>query len=316
MKILFWGTSVFAVPALRALLGEGHDVVAVVTQPDRPAGRGRKVKPTPVKEVAEAERIPVLTPDRPRGEEFFSSLRFLRPQLSVVAAYGHILLPECLEIPEAGSINIHGSLLPELRGAAPVNWAIVRGFERTGVTIMRMSAGMDEGPILFQRETPIGESETATELYLRLAELGAEALIESLVLLEAGELPARDQDHARATYAPKLSRETARIAWGGSAREVADHIRGNDEVPGAWTLFAEQPIKLFSPRRVDGDANIFPDGGIRPGVIVAADPAGSLVVAVGDGVLRIEEVQPPGGRRMAASEWLRGRSVLPGMAFE
>lgn len=316
MKILFWGTSDFAVPALRALLGEGHDVVTVVTQPDRPAGRGRKVRPTPVREVAEAERIPVLTPERPRGEEFFSSLRFLRPQLSVVAAYGHILLPECLEIPEAGSINIHGSLLPELRGAAPVNWAIVRGYERTGVTIMRMSAGMDEGPILFQRETPIGENETAGELYLRLAELGAEALIEALVLLEAGELPAREQDHSRATYAPKLSREMARIAWGGSARQVADHIRGNDEVPGAWTLFAEQPIKLFSPRRVDGDANIFPGGGIRPGVIVAADPAGSLVVAVGDGVLRIEEVQPPGGRRMAAGEWLRGRSVLPGMAFE
>jgi methionyl-tRNA formyltransferase len=314
MRILFWGTSEFALPGLRALIEEGHQVVAAITQPDRPAGRGRKLRPTPVREVAEEEGIPVLTPERPRGEEFFHTLRVLNPQLSVVAAYGHILLPECLNLPEMGSINIHASLLPELRGAAPVNWAIVRGYEETGVTIMRMSAGMDEGPILLQREVPIQERDTASGLYLRLSELGAEALLEALSLLEIGDLPAREQDHSRATYAPKVDRETARIDWTRSSREVANHIRGMDEVPGAWTLLDGEPFKLFDPRLSESRSG-FGGVALRPGRIRASEAAAGLLIEVGDGVLGVEGIQPPGGKRMRTVDWLRGRHIPESAAF-
>jgi len=318
MRILFWGTSDFAVPGLRALIGEGHQVVAVITQPDRPAGRGRKLRPTPIRAAAEEEGIPVLTPERPRGEEFFNSLRALEPEISVVAAYGHILLPECLEIPVRGSINVHASLLPELRGAAPVNWAIARGHEKTGVTIMRMSAGMDEGPILLQREIPIGREETASELYQRLSELGAEELLQALALLEIGELPEREQDHARATYAPKVDRETARIDWSRTPHEVANHIRGMDEVPGGWSALDGEPFKLFGPKfpSMEGRVESAAWEGDAPGTIVAASPTAGLLVAAGGGLLGIEEVQPPGGRRMSAREWLRGRKIAVGAGFQ
>jgi methionyl-tRNA formyltransferase len=215
-----------------------------------------------------------------------------------------------------GSINILGSLLPELRGAAPVNWAIVRGYEKTGVTIMRMTAGMDEGPILVQRETPIEERETASDLYLRLAELGAEALLEAVVRLEVGDLPAREQDHARATYAPKIDRETARIDWKLSPLEVANHIRGMDEVPGAWTTLGDEPVKLFEPRLLSGEPEVAIDPSFLPGRLVAVDPIFGLLVVAGGSALGIEEIQPPGGRRMLAGEWLRGRKVPQGATFE
>ena len=324
MRVLFWGTSEFAVPALRALLEEGHQVVAAITQPDRPAGRGRKLRQTPIRVAAEAEGIPVLTPERPRGEEFFSHLRSLAPDISVVAAYGHILTPEALAIPRLGSINVHGSLLPEWRGAAPVNWAIARGDEWTGVTIMQMSPGMDEGPILLQREIPIEEGDTASDLYLRLAELGAEALIETLVQLELGAIVPQEQEHELATYAPKLGRETARIDWSLPARQIANHIRAMDEHPGAWTLLEGEPVKLFAPR-VEAEEAALGGGGAGdlpaasssvPGRIVVADPTSGLLIETGDGMISIGELQPPGGRRMKAVEWLRGRRIPAGVSFE
>ncbi|MBT8335920.1 MAG: methionyl-tRNA formyltransferase [Gemmatimonadetes bacterium] len=318
MRILFWGTPTFAVPTLRALTEEGYDVVGVVTQPDRPAGRGRVLRASPVKELALAEGIPVFTPDRPRGEAFMDQIRALEPDLSVVVAYGHILVREVLDLPRLGSINVHASLLPALRGAAPIHWAIARGDVMSGVTVMRMVEGMDAGPVLYRVEEPIGPEETSTELAARLSELGAQALIEALTLLAAGALTEQEQDHELATFAPKVSRAAARIDWTRAAREVADHVRAMDEVPGAWTTLDGDPLKLFRPRLGVGDGGADGSGDHEPGAVidVAGDPDRGLGVAAGDGVVWFDEVQPPGRRRMAAGAWLRGRSIAGGTRFE
>jgi methionyl-tRNA formyltransferase len=321
VKILFWGTPDFAVASLRALDDEGFDVVGVVTQPDRPAGRGRRLKPSPVKTEAGALGLPVLTPERPRGEEFLDEIRALAPDLSVVVAYGHILRPEVLGVPPLGSINVHASLLPELRGAAPINWALARGYEETGVTIMRMVEAMDAGPILHRIREPILPGETASELTVRLSELGAEALVEALTLLAAGEAEEEQQDHDRATYAPKVDRASARIDWTLPAPQVACFVRGMDAVPGAWAELAGVPVKVFRPRvadpppRPDPADNGMPPGA-RPGSVVAADSGHGLVVATGDGLLGLDEVQPPGKRRMPALDWIHGRGVRVGQRFE
>jgi methionyl-tRNA formyltransferase len=310
MRILFWGTPDFALPPLRALLGEGYEVVGVVTQPDRPAGRGRKLRPSPVKAAALEEGLPVLTPERPRGDDFLAELQALSPDLSVVVAYGHILRPEVLELPTRGSVNIHASLLPELRGAAPIHWALVRGHQKTGVTIMEMTPGMDEGPILLQRSIPISEEDTVSGLTLRLSELGAEALLEALALLP--ELEAVEQDHAAATYAPRILRETARVDFSRTAREVANQIRGMDAVPGAWTEVEGEPLKLFAPRVLrasgpGGDAGPAP-GSPHPGAEVSEAVGEALAYATGGGgVVAVDQVQPAGRRRMAAADWARGR---------
>jgi methionyl-tRNA formyltransferase len=307
VKIVFWGTPAFSLPALRALGDEGHDVLAVVTQPDRPAGRGRELAKSAVKLEAEAEGIPVLQPEKANAPEFVAALRALAPDVSVVVAYGQILKPEVLSIPRHGSVNIHGSLLPGLRGAAPVQWAIIRGMETAGVTIMRMEAGLDSGPMLLRVEEPIEPDESACELSGRLAEIGAEALVEALALLEAGELVEEPQDHARATYAPKLGREQARIDWSLPAGEVSRWIRGLDDVPGAWSpLGATGPVKLFRPTR---DAS-----GGEPGTVLEARADG-VVVACGEGSVVVREVQPPGKRRMNAADWVRGRGVAVGDRF-
>jgi methionyl-tRNA formyltransferase len=313
VRVLFWGTPDFAVPSLRALLGEGHEVVGVVTQPDRPAGRGRRHRPSPVKGVALEEGVPVLTPEIPRGEGFMKALESLGPEISVVVAYGHILRKEVLELPPRGSVNVHASLLPELRGAAPIHWAVIRGHDRTGVTIMEMTEGMDEGPILLQREVPIAPEDTTAGLHDRLAEVGAEALMEALALMEAGVLEPREQDHERATSAPKIDRETARVDWSRPAREVVDLIRGMSSVPGAWSELAGEPVKLFQARTgVEGPV---PAGSAEPGTVLVADPDRGLVVAAGDGPVTVREVQPPGKRRVEARAWLRGGGPSPGDRF-
>lgn len=343
MRVLFWGTPEFAVPTLRALGEEGHQVVGVVTQPDRPAGRGRALRPSAVSELAEAEGIPLFKPERPRGEAFLDELRALDAEVSVVVAYGHILRPEVLELPPYGSINVHASLLPALRGAAPIHWAIAQGHDVTGVTIMRMSEGMDAGPILHRVEVPIDPHENSTELAVRLSEVGAQALVQTLALLELGLVEAREQDHAAATFAPKVSRTVARIDWSGSAHEVKDHVRAMDRVPGAWSELDGQPVKLFRPRLephqpevaevaglagVAGAADAAPEvgaagaapvaAGVAPGTVVDAEPgaARGVGVATGEGVVWFGEVQPPGRRRMAAEAWLAGRGVTEGQRFE
>ncbi len=308
MKILFWGTPAFAVPSLRVLDDEGFEIVGVVTQPDRPAGRGRRLVPSEVRSVALDLGLPVLTPERPRGEEFLERIRALAPDVSVVVAYGHILRPEILEVPPLGSLNVHASLLPELRGAAPIHWAIARGYAVTGVTIMRMAEAMDAGPILRRVEEPILPAETSSELTLRLSEIGAEALLETLTLMAEGVIEEEEQDHARATLAPKVDRATARITWARPAVELSWHVRAMDGVPGAWTELEGVPIKLYRPEAVE-------EADAPAGTILAAEPERGLVVATGAGALRLAEVQPPGRRRMSAGDWIHGRGVRAGQRF-
>lgn len=302
MRILFWGTPEFAVSSLRALDDEGFEVVAVVTRPDRPAGRGRRPRTSAVKSVALDLGIEIFDPERPIGDDFLQRIRALEADLSVVVAYGHILGRDVLAAPRMGSINVHASLLPELRGAAPINWAIARGHEKTGVTIMRMVKEMDAGAIIHQVEEPILSDETASELSIRLSELGAEALVEALALLSEGAANEREQDHAAATFAPKIDRETAHIDWYRPALEISRHVRAMDEVPGAWSTLMGEGLKLFRPR-----VESWAGSRSAPGSVLSVD--GGLLVSAGKGAVGFAEVQPAGGRRMSAADWLRGHQV-------
>ena len=310
MRILFWGTPDFAVPSLRALANDGVEIVGVVTQPDRPAGRGRRVKMSPVKEEALALGHEVLAPIRPQGQEFIERITELRPDLSVVVAYGHILKPEILDLPSLGSINVHASLLPQLRGAAPVNWAIIRGHEQTGVTVMRMVEAMDAGPIIHQLSEPISDEDSASELMSRLSELGALALKEALGSIKRGDTEEREQSEDAVSYAPKVARKSARIDWTLSANEVALFIRGMDATPGAWSELAGMPIKFFRP-------SLVPESEFsQPGAVVRADPEQGLVISTSSGGVSVSEVQPAGRQRMNTLDWINGRGVKLGQHFE
>jgi methionyl-tRNA formyltransferase len=306
VRIVFFGTPEFAVPSFQALLGEGFDVVAAVTRPDAPQGRSRSTAvPPPVKTAAAAEDVPVLQPARPSDGEFLARVRALAPDIGVVVAYGHILPPDLLALPRSGMINVHPSLLPELRGAAPVEWAILNGLRQTGVTIMQMEAGLDSGPILLQIPHDIDPDVTSGELSGHLAEMGAQALVETLALLETDNVRPRAQEHARATYAPKLTREIARIRWTDPAERVARVIRALDPKPGAWTELDGREIKLFGSRVVDGRG--------APGEIQTTDDG--LRIATTLGAVAVEDVQPAGKPLMAASDWLRGRGAQAGQRF-
>lgn len=310
MRILFWGTPDFGLPSLEALRTAGHRIVGVVTNPDRPAGRGRKLAASPVKRWAEAAGVPVLQPERPRGEAFEAEAHALDPELSVVAAYGRILRDEVLALPPLGSINVHASLLPRLRGAAPVNWAIIRGHEEAGVTIMRMVRELDAGPMLARETVPLGPDTTAGELYERLARLGGTALVGVVEALGTGAATETPQDETLATYAPKLDRDTARLDWSLPAVEIGRWIRGCDPWPGAWTRLDDLDVQCFRPG-IDGAP-----ADAAPGTLVTADPRAGLRVAAGEGTVRIGEVKPAGGRRMEAAAWLRGRGSLEGARFD
>jgi methionyl-tRNA formyltransferase len=306
VRVVFFGTPEFAVPPLEALLGEGFDVVAAVTQPDKPQGRSRSTAVAPpVKLAADAEGVPVLQPERPSDADFVARIRALAPDVGVVVAYGHILKPDLLAVPRRGMINVHPSLLPELRGAAPVEWAILNGLEKTGVTIMLMDAGLDSGPILHQIPHYIDPEVTGGELSEHLSEMGAQALVEALALLETDGLRPRPQDQARATYAPKLTRAAARIDWTEPAARVARVIRGLDPKPGAWTELDGREVKLFGARVLDESG---PPGDVRT-------PDERLRIATGQGAVEVEEVQPAGKARMTAPEWVRGRGVRAGQRF-
>jgi methionyl-tRNA formyltransferase len=306
MRIVFFGTPEFAVPSLEALIAEKADLAAVVTQPDKPQGRSRSTAlPSPVKQVAERHGLLVLQPERPRGDVFLAQLRHCQPEIGVVVAYGHLLRTEVLSLPARGMINVHASLLPELRGAAPINWAILRGDADTGITIMQMEAGMDSGPVLRQAVTPIGLHETAGELSGRLAVLGAETLIETLALLQMGRIEPVPQEQARATFAPKIDRTITRIDWTEVAAAAGRRIRAFDPAPGAWTTWQGDQLKCFGPAAVAGEA--------EPGQVVATAP---LTVGTGKGLLEIAEVLPAGRGRMSAEAWCRGRGARMGDRFE
>jgi methionyl-tRNA formyltransferase len=307
MRIVFFGTPDFAVPSLRALVQGRFTVTGVVTQPDRPQGRSRSelIHP-PIKVAAQSEGIPVLQPVRPVGDVFTTSLRRLEPDLGIVVAYGHILRPEVLAIPPRGMINVHASLLPRHRGAAPVHHAILKGDAETGISIMQMEAGLDSGPVLHRVTTPIDPEETAGALMARLADLGALALVEALSLISGGLARAQPQDHTRATYAPKIDRDIARVVWSRDATTLVRQVRAFDPTPGAWTMLNGSLLKLFGAREVPGTG--------EPGSVLAAGDR--LVVAAGRGAVAVQEVQPAGKTRLAVEAWVRGRGVSPGQRLE
>lgn len=307
MRILFFGTPEFAVPSLRSLVGAGHDVAAVVTQPDRPTGRSRSQLVAPaVKVAAEELGIPVLQPDKPVGAEFVDQVTGLAADLGVVVAYGHILRSHLLAIPRLGMINVHASLLPRWRGAAPIQWAIQAGDTSTGVTIMQMEAGLDSGPAWHNRAIPIGPDDTGGSLTERLSVLGAEALLEALPLLSSDTRPLV-QDESGVTLAPKIDRATARIDWSRPARQLMNHVAAFDPVPGAWARLGDADVKLFG-------ATVMPASGDgTAGVVMRADDL--LEVGTGSGVLGVREVQIAGKKRQPVAEWVRGRGVAVGAQF-
>jgi methionyl-tRNA formyltransferase len=305
VRIVFWGTPDFATPALRALIGEGHDVVGVVTQPDRPQGRSRsRLVPSPVKRIAVEEGVPVLQPEQPRTPEFISALRALEADASIVVAYGKILTQAVIDTPRLGTFNVHASLLPHLRGAAPIQAAILEGLAETGVTIMRLVSALDAGPMLLRRATPVAEDETYGELALRLAELGALALIEALTLVDMGIAIEQSQDDAAATYAPKVDREHTKVDWTQPAVQVARVIRAYDPRPGAYTTNGGAEVKLFGATVTHAHEH-------PPGEVLGVD-AGGVSVACGEGAVAIAFVQPAGKPRMAADAWARGRGSVIG----
>jgi methionyl-tRNA formyltransferase len=305
MRIVFMGTPEFAVPSLEALVHAGHQVCGVFSQPDKPVGRHQnKLQPTPVKLCAQAHGIPVYQPTTLRDGSALEQLRELAPELVVVAAYGRILPDEILNLPPVGCINVHSSLLPKYRGAAPINWAVVNGEEETGVTIMHMASELDAGDIICQVSTPIGPEESVETVHDRLAQLGGGLLVEAVAQLGAGTAQRTPQDPAQVTYAPMLSRALSPIDWNQSAQSIHNKIRGLSPWPAASTdAISGDSMKLYASN-VTGEQTAQ-----RPGTVVAAGKQG-IDVACGDGtVLRVTQLQAAGGKRMSAADYLRGHPI-------
>ena len=313
LRLVFMGSPDFALPSLRAVLAH-HEVALVLTQPDKPAGRGNRLTAPPVKRVAEEAGVPVLQPRSARSPEVAEALRATGADLGVVVAYGKILPRAVLDAFPRGCVNVHASLLPAYRGAAPIQWSIIRGERETGITIMRLDEGMDTGPMLMTRREPIREDDTAGALAVRLADIGAEALVEALAQIEAGAAVETPQDASLATYAPLLTKAHGHVDWTAEARVVRDLVRGADPWPGAATTLAGEPLKLYgASSAAENGKNGHPavPEAAAPGQVLSVDDRG-VVVACGAGAVRIAELQAPGGRRMAAVELARGRGLAPG----
>jgi len=306
LKLVFMGTPDFAVPALRRLIDGGQSILAVVTQPDKPKGRGREVAASPVKKLAVDYGLEVLQPIRASDELFCRDIGRRSPDVIVVVAYGQILKNRLLAIPKWGVINVHASLLPKLRGPAPIQWAILNGDSKTGLTLMKMDEGLDTGPILLQEEVSILENETAGQLHDRLSEKAGDLLLKGLYPASRGALLEKSQDHSEATYAPKIERAAWLVDWGGQAGRVSALIRALDPRPGAYTIFEGREIKLFSSRVVDES-----DHGVIPGRIAAVGRQ-EVVVETGEGRIGIREFQMPGKRRLQAGDFLRGFALSRG----
>ena len=304
MKLLFMGTPDFAVPCLEELIKAGHEIVGVFTQPDKPVGRKRVMTPPPVKVCAEKNGITVYQPDSVRTEESLSLMKELNPDCVVVVAYGKIIPSEMLKLPKLGFVNVHGSLLPKYRGAAPIQWSIIDGEKKTGVTTMQMDDGIDTGDMLEVSETEIGENETAGELFDRLAEMGGKLIVSSLSKLEKWELTPITQDHEKSNYAKIISKEMALIDFNMSAENVFNLIRGFNPWPIAYTIIGDKRLKVFAAEKI-GSVNG------KSGEVVSSD--GTLTVAFGDGNgLKFTDVQLEGSKRMSATEMLKGRPIEKG----
>lgn len=304
MKVVFMGTPEFAVPSLQKLIDEKYNIVAVVTQPDRPKGRGKKTLPPPVKELALKFNIPVYQPEKVKASEFIEKVRSLSPDLIIVIAFGQILPGEILKIPQFGCINVHGSLLPKYRGAAPIQWAIINGEEVTGVTTMFMDEGMDTGDILLKKEISISSEDTAGNLHDRMSVIGAELLNDTLDLLIRDKLIGKNQNHEEATYAPMLRKEMGLIDWSKSSKCIIDLIRGLSPWPSAYTYYKDIIIKIW---KAENYKKVYENNSL--GEIVEVIKEKGIVVKTGDGSLLIKEIQVPNGKRMSVCDYLRGHDI-------
>ena len=295
------GTPEFAVPSLQALIDSEYNVVAVVCQPDRPSGRGRKLTSPPVKILAEANSIPVFQPEKVRTDEFYETLKEFKPDLICVTAYGRIIPKNILELPKYGCLNVHASLLPKYRGAAPINWAIINGEKTTGITTMLMDEGMDTGDILLKKEIEIGENNTSIELGEKLSNIGAALLIETIKKGQNDEIKPIKQNDDEATSAPIIKKDVGKIDWSRSAKEIRNLIRGTQPWPGAFTSYQDKNLKIFKAVVDDMEGN--------PGEILNSNN-GRLVIGTGNKSLSIEELQIEGGKRLNVSDFLRGTPML------
>ncbi len=302
MRIVFMGTPDFAVPSLQRLLDDGYEIAGVFTQPDKPKGRGYKLAPPPVKELALLHQLPVFQPEKMKDGTALELLQKLAPELIVVVAFGRILPKEILELPRYGCINVHGSLLPKYRGAAPIQWSVLNGDHTAGVTTMYMAEGLDTGDMILSHRVEIGPDETSGELYARLAELGADALSETVRLIAKGEAPRTPQEDAASCYAPMLTKELARIDFTRSAAEVHHLICGMNPWPVAHTLLGGKLLKVYRARTADSSG--------APGCVI--DPH-RLIVGCGSGAVELLEIQAEGSKRMPAADYLRGHPIADGM---
>jgi methionyl-tRNA formyltransferase len=308
-RLIFMGTPQFAVPTLEALIEKGHKILAVVTQPDRPKGRGRKRVPSPVKELAVTHQIKLLQPQKVSDDHFCDQIREMEPDMAIVVAFGQILKKNLLTIPGWGVINIHASLLPKYRGAAPIEWAILNSESKTGLTVMRMDEGLDTGPILFQKEVPILEDETAGQLHDRLSQLAGQVIIEALSHMTKTQVKEIPQDDSLASYASKIEKGDSLVDWKQPATRISCLIRALDPRPGAYTLLEGKQIKLFSSTVVDGRGL---DG--VPGRVVR-HTKDAIHVDTGQGMIGIREIQYPGKKRLSIPDFLRGFPLPEGTIF-
>lgn len=309
MRIVFMGTPEFAVPSLEALLKSDDQVVGIVTQPDRPKGRGQVLTPPPIKLLAQREGIPFLQPVKIRVPEFLTALAAWKPDLIAVTAYGRILHSPILTLPPMGCVNVHGSLLPKYRGAAPVQWAVINGETETGITTMLMDEGMDTGAMLLQESLPILPEDTSGTLAPRLAALGGSLLVKTIARLKAGTITPQPQNPALATLAPPLKKEDGVIDWATSASNIANRVRGLSPWPGAYTYLSSERWMVWSATQSPGK----PD--IAPGTIIEVTKQ-SIQVATGDGVLALKEIQPSNSKRLTVAQYLAGHRVSAGQRFD
>ncbi|CEK39261.1 methionyl-tRNA formyltransferase [[Clostridium] sordellii] len=308
MKIVFMGTPEFAVPCLQKIIDEGHEVLAVVTQPDKPKGRGKKLAMPPVKELALKYNIDVYQPVKAREDSFVEKLKEINPELIVVVAFGQILPKSILDIPKFGCVNVHASLLPKYRGAAPLNWVIINGEEKTGVTTMYMDVGLDTGDMILKSEIPLDDEITAGELHDKMMVQGAEVLKDTIDLISKGEAPREKQNDEETCYSPIMDKSLGNIDWSKSATDIHNLIRGVNPWPSAYTTYDKQTMKIWKTKVLDKLSEK------TPGTILSVDKNG-IEVSTGDKVLQISEIQMSGKKRMIVSEYIKGNDISTGIVL-
>ena len=308
MKIVFMGTPEFAVPCLQKIIDEGHEVLAVVTQPDKPKGRGKKLAMPPVKELALKYNIDVYQPVKAREDSFVEKLKEINPELIVVVAFGQILPKSILDIPKFGCVNVHASLLPKYRGAAPLNWVIINGEEKTGVTTMYMDVGLDTGDMILKSEIPLDDEITAGELHDKMMVQGAEVLKDTIDLISKGEAPREKQNDEETCYSPIMDKSLGNIDWSKSATDIHNLIRGVNPWPSAYTTYDKQTMKIWKTKVLDKLSEK------TPGTILSVDKNG-IEVITGDKVLQISEIQMSGKKRMIVSEYIKGNDISTGIVL-